>query len=95
IVSIATSENDSRDKEVLLNDMTSMLLKNINFDSLLRQFPASDFCRINKKEIIAMKAVKFFSHNEITLNQPLKNGKFPTVILSEIYRSDFLSKTKI
>ena len=95
IVSVATSENDSRDKEVVLTDDTVLLLKNINFDSLLRQLPVNDFCRINKKEIIAMKAVKFFSHNEITLNQPLKNGKFPTVMLSEIYRSDFLAKVKI
>lgn len=95
IVLIRTSPNDSRDKEVLLNDESVLILKNINFETLLKELPATDFIRINKKEIIAKKAVKFFSHNEITLNIPNKNGRFLSVILSETYRSDFLSKAKI
>jgi hypothetical protein len=42
-----------------------------------------------------MTAVKFFNHNEITLNSREKNEKFTTLILSETYRSDFLIKVKI
>ena len=95
IALIRTSPNDSRDKEVLLNDESVLILKNINFESLLKELPATDFIRINKKEIIAKKAVKFFSHNEITLTISDKNGRFLTSILSETYRSDFLSKAKI
>lgn len=95
IVLIRTSSNESRDKEVFLNDESVLILKNINFETLLNELPASDFCRINKKEIIAMKAVKFFSHSEITLNLHDKNDRFLNVILSETYRSDFLSKAKI
>jgi len=92
---IKTALADSRDKEVLLTDGSFLILKNINFDSLLSQLPDADFCRINKKEIIAMTAVKFFNHNEITLNHQEKNGKFITLVLSETYRSDFLMKVKI
>jgi DNA-binding LytR/AlgR family response regulator len=92
---IKTAVTDSRDKEVFLVDGSSLILKNINFDSLLSQFPETDFCRVNKKEIIAMTAVKFFNHNEITLNHKEQNGKFITLILSETYRSDFLIKVKI
>jgi len=92
---IKTAVTDSRDKEVLLVDGSSLILKNINFDSLLSQLPEADFCRVNKKEIIAMTAVKFFNHNEITLNHQEKDGKFTTLILSETYRSDFLIKVKI
>ena len=95
IVLIRTSATESRDKEVFLNDQSDLVLKNIKFETLLNELPAADFCRINKKEIIAMKAVKFFSHNEITLNLHDKNGRFLNVILSEIYRPDFVSKAKI
>lgn len=95
ILYIKTATNDSRDKEVLLTDGSFLVLKNINFDSLLSQLPDADFCRVNKKEIIAMRAVKFFSHNEIILNYQEKNGKFIALVLSETYRSDFLIKVKI
>jgi DNA-binding LytR/AlgR family response regulator len=94
VVSIKTSETDSRDKEAWLVDGNTITLKNINFDSLLKQFPERAFCRINKKEIVAIKAVQFFSHNEITLNQYGKSGKFQTAMLSETYRQDFLRKVK-
>ncbi|WP_264565733.1 LytR/AlgR family response regulator transcription factor [Flavobacterium sp. N3904] len=86
---------DSRDKEVHLTDGSFLLLKNINFDSLLSQLPKADFCRVNKKEIIAIKAVQYFSHNEITLSSHEKNGKPIVLVLSETYRSDFLAKVKI
>jgi DNA-binding LytR/AlgR family response regulator len=92
---IKTALTDSRDKEVLLADGSLLILKNINFDSLLNQLPKSDFCRVNKKEIIAISAVQFFNHNEITLSLQEKNGKPIVLVLSETYRHDFLSKVKI
>jgi DNA-binding LytR/AlgR family response regulator len=92
---IKTAVTDSRDKEVFLLDGSSLLLKNINFESLLSQLPEADFCRVNKKEIIAMAAVKFFNHNEIMLLHQEENGKFTTLVLSETYRSDFLMKVKV
>jgi DNA-binding LytR/AlgR family response regulator len=92
---IKTALTDSRDKEVLLVDGALLILKNINFDSLLNQLPKSDFCRVNKKEIIAISAVQFFNHNEITLSLYEKNGKPIVLVLSETYRNDFLSKVKI
>ena len=95
ILYIKTAATDSRDKEVLLADGSFIMLKNINFDSLLNLLPETDFCRVNKKEIIAMTAVKFFNHNEITLHCQEKNKKFITLVLSETYRSDFLSKAKV
>jgi DNA-binding LytR/AlgR family response regulator len=92
---IKTALTDSRDKEVLLADGSFLILKNINFDSLLNQLPKADFCRVNKKEIIAISAVQFFNHNEITLSLHEKNGKPIVLVLSETYRNDFLSKVKI
>lgn len=92
---IKTALTDSRDKEVLLADGSLLILKNINFDSLLNQLPKSDFCRVNKKEIIAISTVQFFNHNEITLSLHEKNGKPIVSVLSETYRNDFLTKVKI
>jgi len=94
IVLIRTAPGDSRDKEVLLTDGSLLLLKNINFESILSQLPEPDFCRINKKEAIAVKAIKVYSHNEITLRQQDKNGKLLTLMLSETYRPEFLLKVR-
>ncbi|MDR6966619.1 DNA-binding LytR/AlgR family response regulator [Flavobacterium arsenatis] len=95
IVYIKTATIDSRDKEVLLEDGSFLVLKNINFNTLLEELPDVDFCRVNKKEIIALKRVNFFSHNEITLSERDLNDKKITFSLSETYRSDFLLKVKI
>ncbi|PZX93888.1 DNA-binding response regulator [Flavobacterium aquariorum] len=92
---VKTAAVDSRDKEVYLADGTVLILKNINFGSLLKQLPKADFCRVNKKEIIAIKAVQYFNHNEITLSFHGKNGKPIVSVLSDTYRHDFLTKVKI
>lgn len=95
IIYIQPSESDSRDKEVLMKDGNSILLKNITFAKLLSQLPKADFCRINKKDIIAMTAVKFFAHDEITTTFLDRSGKNAVLFLSDIYRSDFLCKIDI
>ncbi|WPO79757.1 response regulator transcription factor [Flavobacterium sp. KACC 22761] len=92
---IKTALSDSRDKIVLLTDGSFLNLKNIKFDTLLKELPEADFCRVNKKEIVAVKAIKFFNHNEIVLHHLEENNKNATMILSETYRSDFLRKVKI
>jgi DNA-binding LytR/AlgR family response regulator len=92
---IKTALVDSRDKEVYLADGSILILKNINFGSLLNQLPKAEFCRVNKKEIIALTAVQFFNHNEITLTLHEKNGKPIVLVLSETYKNDFLAKVKI
>lgn len=92
---IKTAVSDSRDKTVLLADGSFLNLKNVKFDTLLNELPDADFCRVNKKEIVAVKAIKFFNHNEIVLHHLDENNKNTTLILSETYRSDFLKKVKI
>lgn len=92
---IKTALSDSRDKTVLLTDGSFLNLKNIKFDTLLNELPETEFCRVNKKEIIAVKAIKFFNHNEIVLHHQEENNKNTTLILSETYRNDFLKKVKL
>ncbi len=94
IAHIKTSENDSRDKVAHLFDGKQLILKNITFHNLTELLPTMDFCRVNKKEIIAIKAVQVFLFDEITTN--LRNeGKNIKLSLSERYRNDFLLKVKI
>lgn len=95
IAYIKTSETDSRDKVAQLFNGEEFVLKNISFDKLLEVLPIADFCRINKKELIALKAVQVFSYDEITTNITLSSGKNLKLMLSENYRNDFLRKVAI
>ncbi len=94
ILRITTTEIDSRDKLVLLEDGQEIILKNIGFDKLLQSLPANDFCRINKKDIIAMKAVRFFSQDQIQTNLSYQAQRDLSLTLGENYRKDFLEKIK-
>lgn len=89
---ITIAESDKRDKLIYLENGDNVILKNTSFDQLLSILPINDFCRVTKKEVVAIKAVKFFIHNEITtqvLTQTLENLK---INLNESYRKDFLTK---
>lgn len=89
---ITTSPADKRDKVAHLDNGEELLLKNISFQQLLTVLPTPDFCQINKKEIIAVKKIAFFTHDEITLTAT-KEGKPIRFALSGAYKSDFLKKT--
>ena len=95
LVYIKSAEQDSRDKEALLTDGSVLILKNINFETLLQQIPETDFCGVNKKEIIAIQQVKHYTHNEITLKQQDKNGSFIRILLSGTYRPTFIKLVSI
>lgn len=92
---IKTSESEPRDKIARLLDGEKFTLKNISFDKLIAWLPPAAFCRINKKEIISLKAVQFFSYDEITTSIQESPGKNLKLRLSEIYRNEFLQKVKI
>jgi DNA-binding LytR/AlgR family response regulator len=89
---IKTSEIDSRDKIALLTNNSTLVLKNITFEKLITWLPTDQFCRVNKQELIALRVVQFFSHSDITTTLLRGNGQPLTLLLSEIYRTDFLSK---
>jgi DNA-binding LytR/AlgR family response regulator len=87
---ITTSETDSRDKVAYMLDYTTIVLKNISFAQLLEILPAGKFCRINKKELIALRAVHFFSHEAITSNIVQMDGKPLVLFLNDTYRKEFI-----
>lgn len=95
IAYIRTSEIDSRDKIARLSDGEEFVLKNISFDKLSELLPYNDFCRINKKEMLSLKAVQFFSYDTIVTNIQSQPGKNMEVMLSAIYRDEFIRKIKV
>ena len=88
---IKTASVDSRDKEVLLDDGSTVILKNISFEKLMELLPPTDFCRINKNEIIKLSTVNFFSSDHITTTIAVK-GKNLVLTLGNSFKKDFLSK---
>jgi DNA-binding LytR/AlgR family response regulator len=95
IFSIVTSKIDSRDKIINLGDGSRITSKNASFEKLLEMLPPKDFCRINKTTVIALKHVRFYSHDVVTADITLPDGHPYTFVLSEIYRTDFLKKVKV
>jgi DNA-binding LytR/AlgR family response regulator len=94
VMYIRSSDTDSRDKIVLLADGGELTLKNISFEKLQSSLPAEDFSRINKAEIIAIKAIHVFSSDQITTNLTTRSGEPIRLSLSEIYRKDLAAKMK-
>lgn len=89
ILCIMTSEIDSRDKIIIFRDTTSIIAKNISFDSFMEILPGNMFCRINKKTIIAVASVKLFTSQTIISNIRDSKGDYYTFNLTEKYRQEF------
>lgn len=89
---IRASDVDSRDKVARLADGSLLTLKNIPFKKLHGLLPDRDFVRINKKEIIAVKMVQVFSFDEITTTMTGASGEPVKLVLSEVYRPDFMAR---
>lgn len=90
IAYIKTSEIDSRDKDITLNDGTTIVLKNLNFKNLLEMLPAKDFAQVNKKEIIALASIKVFSTNEIISTISTEDHTFLKLQIGEAYKSSLM-----
>jgi DNA-binding LytR/AlgR family response regulator len=88
---IKTSAIDSRDKEVLLDNGDTLTVKNIAFEKFLEMLPESNFCRINKNEILAISVVKYFSADQI-VTTILHHNKLLAVTLGNSYKNEFFSK---
>ena len=73
-------------------DGTVHILKNVSFDRLLHLLPDKLFARVNKQEVIAMKVVKIFGFDEISISLKDDNGQQIKITLSETYRNDFFIK---
>ncbi|MDP2889709.1 MAG: response regulator [Bacteroidota bacterium] len=93
LVYIHTSEIDSRDKTALLENGALLQLKNITFEKLISVLPPDQFCRVNKKELISLNKVLYFSTNQITTNIFLQSEKPLVLTLGETYHDEFIIKT--
>ncbi len=90
IAYIKTSEIDSRDKDIILNDGTNIVLKNLNFKNLLEMLPSKDFAQVNKKEIIALSSIKVFSTNEIITTIFSEGENFLKLQIGDAYKNSLM-----
>lgn len=86
---ITVSDVDSRDKIIHFKDETTLLVKNNSFEKLKEILPPKKFSRINKREIIAMNCVNYYSHDEI-VSKVLIDGKPKTFTIGINFRNEFL-----
>jgi DNA-binding LytR/AlgR family response regulator len=89
---IRTSGIDSRDKTAFMLNGTSHLLKNISFKQLASLLPSESFCQVNKKEMISLSIVQYFSNDQITTNIYTYSEKPLILNLGESYRFSFNRK---
>lgn len=87
---IRSSEIDSRDKTVVMDNGTTLTLKNISFEKLLEMLPQNMFCRVNKREIIALWKVRSYTTDEIVTSLNTASGEAIKIPLSESYRASFI-----
>jgi len=92
LVYVRTSEIDSRDKTAFLSKGANLHLKNISFEKLISLLPSAEFCRVNKKELIAISCVQYFSTEQITTNIHFQAEKPLVLMLGETYRAEFIRK---
>lgn len=92
ILYITSSETDSRDKILYLENGERTTIKNTGFGQILSSLPPKRFCRINKKDIIALKTVRHFTADEVKTTISLKNNQLLNLPLSEVYREEFRLK---
>ncbi len=86
---ITVSDVDSRDKIIHFKDESTLLIKNNSFEKLKETLPSRKFTRINKREIIAMNCVNYYSHDEI-VSKILIDGKPKTFTIAINFRNEFL-----
>lgn len=87
LVYITISEIDSRDKIAFMRNGDKITLKNISFEKLITALPIDKFCRINKKDVIALDFVEHFTQDEIQLS-----GINSKLSLGDVYRYEFIRK---
>ncbi|TXK49247.1 response regulator transcription factor [Pontibacter qinzhouensis] len=88
LLHITATEPDKRDKCATLTNGDQLILKNVTFQYLLSVLPPDTFCRISKKDIISLKAVQYFSFDEVTLI--LKDQRPVSLTIGDAYRQHFL-----
>lgn len=90
ILIINTALHDARDKQLVYLDGRETILKNYSFQALKSYTKA--LVQVNKRQMIALKQVKTFTNNEISLESP--TGFSATVSLSSTYRDEFFKTLK-
>jgi DNA-binding LytR/AlgR family response regulator len=92
VLYITSSDTHGRDKLVYLKNGNKTTIKNTSFEQILAVLPTKKFCRINKKDVIALKTVQHFTADEISTSINLRGNENVVLLLSDVYRNEFKEK---
>lgn len=90
VVCITTAETDKRDKQLWFANGERLVVKNISFPELLQLLPRDQFCRISKGVVVALRAIRFFTREEVQVSTG-EGPDFTTFTIGDQYRAAFVS----
>lgn len=92
---VSTSAIDARDKEAFLADGRKLIFKNLNFEKLQQLLPASEFLRINKKQLLSKKIIKSYTSAELISTLTDHQGNELRFTISDSYRNAVLTTIRL
>jgi DNA-binding LytR/AlgR family response regulator len=93
ILYITASEIDSRDKIALLSNGSRIFIKNMSFEKLMQVLPENEFCRVNRKEVIALSSVTAFTNDKILTRILSETGNLLEIQIGNGFRQSLLNKS--
>ncbi|CDS93310.1 MULTISPECIES: LytR/AlgR family response regulator transcription factor [Sphingobacterium] len=90
IAYIEVADHDRRDKYIKMTDGPDILAKNISLDEILMLLPSGKFCRINRRNVIALATVSSYTAQYVIckIKEPSAMIK---LTLSAPYRDHFIN----
>lgn len=94
IAYIEVADHDRRDKYIQMNDGQHILAKNISLDEIIALLPAGKFCRINRRNIVALVAVSSYTAQYVSCK--IKNSpELVQLNLSAPYKEHFVNSLSV
>lgn len=94
IAYIEVADHDRRDKYIYMKDGQNILAKNISLDEILAILPSGKFCRINRRNVVALAVVSSYTAQYVTC----KIKDMPDLIqltLSAPYKDHFVNSLNV
>ncbi len=93
ILYITASEIDSRDKIALLSNGSRIFIKNMSFEKLMQVLPVNEFCRVNRKEIVALSRITAYTNEKILTNIVSDAGILLAFHIGNGFRQNLFNKS--
>jgi len=90
---IVASDIDSRDKIALLSNGSRIFIKNMSFEKLMQVLPEKEFCRVNRKEVIALSSITAYTNEKILTKIVSDTGNLLEIQIGNSFRQSLFDKS--